>query len=132
MMNSIHSASMLSGATSAKAPAGLKGPAEADGDALQAAHARKEAFGQFVGETFIGQMLKSMRQTVGEPAYFHGGSAEKQFQARLDAQLAQDMATSGPDGLAEELFASSFPQDAALLQREQADSLDSLNALRRR
>jgi hypothetical protein len=53
------------------------------GDVKQAREL-KEAFTQFVGETFFGQMLKSMRQTVQEPAYFHGGMAEEQFQARLD------------------------------------------------
>lgn len=115
----------------AKPPAGL-GEVGPSGDRLDQAKARKEAFGQFVGETFIGQMLKSMRQTVGEPAYFHGGSAEKQFQARLDAQIAQDLATSGPDGLAEELFASSFPAEAALLEQHEAASLEGLDALRRR
>src|SRR5690606_35299167 len=30
----------------------------------------REAFTQFVGETFYGHMLKSMRSTVGKPAYF--------------------------------------------------------------
>lgn len=131
-MNGIHSASLLSNAGPAKAPSALVGGVKDTNDALQDAHGRKEAFTQFVGETFIGQMLKSMRQTVGEPAYFHGGSAEKQFEARLDAQIAQDLATNGPEGLADEMFASTFPADAALLKQEQAASLESLNALRRR
>ena len=37
----------------------------------------REKFTQFVGETFYGQMIKSMRSTVGKPAYFHGGQAER-------------------------------------------------------
>ena len=41
----------------------------------------REKFTQFVGETFFGQMIKSMRSTVGKPAYFHGGQAEEAFRA---------------------------------------------------
>ena len=96
----------------------------------------KEAFGQFVGETFFAQMLKSMRATVGEPAYFHGGHAEEQFQARLDQQIAQELA-SGGGGFSDQLFESSFPREAALLREvengpEQASPLSQLDSLRRR
>lgn len=51
----------------------------------------REAFDEFVGETFYGQMLSSMRKTVGKPAYFHGGRAEEIFRGQLDQQLAQEM-----------------------------------------
>src|ERR1700754_2455592 len=44
----------------------------------------KSTFTQFVGETFFSQMIKSMRSTVGEAAYFNGGQAEKVFQGQLD------------------------------------------------
>lgn len=96
----------------------------------------KEAFGQFVGETFFAQMLKSMRANVGEPAYFHGGHAEEQFQARLDQQIAQELATGG-GGFSDQLFESSFPREAALIgqvesENEQASSLSQLDSLRRR
>jgi Rod binding domain-containing protein len=52
----------------------------------------RKAFDSFVGEAFYGQMLKAMRQTVGEPAYFHGGRAEEVFQAQLDQILSEKMA----------------------------------------
>lgn len=114
-------------------------PAELDarpgGDAARVEDARelKAAYTQFVGEAFFGQMLKAMRQTVGEPAYFHGGQAERQFQARLDAQLAQDLASSGPDGLVDRLFASSFREQAELLEQHEVNApLEALDALRRR
>lgn len=51
----------------------------------------REAFDGFVGETFFGQMLASMRKTVGKPAYFYGGRAEEIFRGQLDQQLAQEM-----------------------------------------
>ena len=40
-----------------------------------------KAFDSFVGETFYGQMLKSMRKTVGKAAYFDGGRARRFFAA---------------------------------------------------
>lgn len=52
----------------------------------------REAFNDFVGQTFYGQMLSAMRSTVGKPAYFHGGRAEEVFQAQLDQVLAEKMA----------------------------------------
>ena len=45
----------------------------------------------FVGEVFFGQMLESMRKTVGKPAYFHGGRGEEVFTERLDQVLSEEM-----------------------------------------
>lgn len=90
----------------------------AGSDRVAQAKELKQAYTQFVGETFFGQMLKAMRQSVGEPAYFHGGSAERQFQAQLDQHLAQDMGGAGAGGLADDLFASQFPEEAALLAEQ--------------
>lgn len=52
----------------------------------------REAFDTFVGETFYGQMLKAMRQTVDKPAYCHGGRAEEVFQGQFDQVIAQKLA----------------------------------------
>lgn len=126
--------SPLSTSAPAKAPSVLSGPAP-DASSIEQAREIKEAFGQFVGETFFGQMLKSMRATVGEPAYFHGGHAEEQFQARLDQHLAQDLAASGTNSFADEMFESQFPKEAKLLNEATAGpspSLEDLTALRRR
>ncbi|QDT67763.1 flagellar rod assembly protein/muramidase FlgJ [Planctomycetes bacterium MalM25] len=119
-------------------PASLQGaPATRGESAVAQARELKEAFGQFVGETFFSQMLKSMRSTVNEPAYFHGGHAEEQFQARLDQQVSQDLAASGGE-FAEDLFESSFPREAALLKRNETNTgsvespLAALDMLRRR
>ncbi len=51
----------------------------------------REAFEDFVGQTFYGEMLKAMRKTVGNAAYFNGGQAEKIFQQQLDQVLAEKL-----------------------------------------
>jgi hypothetical protein len=57
----------------------------------------RKAFDNFVGETFYGQMLKSMRSTLSTPAYFNGGRAEEVFTQQLDQVLAQKLSHSNAD-----------------------------------
>lgn len=64
----------------------------------------REAFNQFVGETFFMQMLSSMRKTLGKPAYFHGGRAEEIFQGQLDQTLAEKMTESSGERFAAPMF----------------------------
>lgn len=64
----------------------------------------RDTFRQFVGESFFTQLISSMRKTVHEPAYFHGGQAEKTFQAQLDQQMAQDLAKNSADKFADPMF----------------------------
>ncbi len=71
---------------------------EAQGDELQ------DAFRQFVGTTFFGQMLASMRETVGEPAYFHGGRTEEIFQQQLDQIIVDDMTVNSAPQIADPMF----------------------------
>ena len=52
----------------------------------------RDAFDDFVGQTFYGQVLSAMRKTVDKPAYFHGGRAEEIFQAQLDQTLSEKLA----------------------------------------
>ncbi len=63
-----------------------------------------EAFQSFVGQTLFGQLLSSMRKTVGKPAYFHGGRAEEIFQAQLDQVLAEKMADTSAEKLSEPML----------------------------
>lgn len=49
----------------------------------------REAFNDFVGQTFFGELLKQMRATVDKPAYFHGGMGEDVFQSQLDQILVE-------------------------------------------
>lgn len=51
----------------------------------------RETFDQFVGETFVGQMLSALRKTTGKAAYFHGGRAEEVFREQLDQTLAKEL-----------------------------------------
>lgn len=78
----VHQAIQASQATLAptRPPVGLASGNEAE---------LREAFGDFVGQTLFGQMLQSMRKTVGKPAYFHGGRAEEIFTGQLDQLLAE-------------------------------------------
>lgn len=64
----------------------------------------RDAFGSFVGQTLFGQMLKSMRQTVGEPAYFHGGQAEEIFTAQLDQMLAEKISDASHEKFSGPMF----------------------------
>lgn len=95
----------------------------------------QQAFRTFVGEAFFGQMMKSMRSTVGKPAYFHGGQAEEVFRSQLDQTLAQEMTAASADQIADPMFRQQFPQQAELLAADaetNKSSLGDLESLRRR
>lgn len=91
--------------------------------ALTAAQNTKKAFSQFVGETYYGTMLKSMRKTVGESAYFNGGQAEELFRGQLDQEMSAKLAGRS-NGLADTLFKSQFPEEAALIEQDANKSVD--------
>ncbi len=75
-------------------------PAEASADENRL----RETFEQFVGEVFFGQLLKAMRKTVGEPAYFYGGRAEEVFRGQLDQVLAEKLARQSGAQLAGPMY----------------------------
>lgn len=64
----------------------------------------KEAFQDFVGQTFFGQMISSMRSTQGENAYFNGGRAEKIFQGQLDQVLSKELSDSSASQFADPMY----------------------------
>jgi Rod binding domain-containing protein len=100
----------------------------------------REKFTQFVGETFYGQMIKSMRSTVGKAAYFDGGQAERAFQGQLDQQLAQHLTEATADRFSEPLFNRQFPNhsqkvakvDTTAFRSDSPASLSQLQHLSRR
>lgn len=108
------------------------------GDQIADAKELKDAFSQFVGTTVFGQMLASMRETVGEPAYFHGGRAEEVFQGQLDQELATRLANSGRSSFADGMFEHQFPKQAEVLKQaetlklNETTTLDQIAALPRR
>ena len=64
----------------------------------------KNAFGDFVGNTFYGQLIASMRKTVDKPAYFHGGRGEEVFQGQLDQMLAEKLSDATQEQFAGPMF----------------------------
>ena len=90
-------------AAAANRPVQTAGIDEKTADTANAAKLR-EAFNDFVGQTFYGQMLSAMRSTLDKPAYFHGGPAEDAFQAQLDQVLAEKMADASAQQFTEPLF----------------------------
>lgn len=75
--------------------------------------ATREAFQDFVGQTLFGQMLQSMRSTVGKPAYFHGGRGEEVFQKQLDQLLVENISDASASKLSDPMY------DLFRLQRSQ-------------
>ncbi len=88
----------------------------------------RDKFTQFVGEAFYGQMLKSMRATVGKPAYFYGGHAEEVFQGQLDQTMAEQLTKQSASKFAEPMFERQFPQ---LAEAKTTSGLNDLSQLRR-
>jgi Rod binding protein len=90
--------------------------------------ALREQFTQFVGETFFGQMLKSLRAATDKPAYFHGGRAEEVFQGQLDQKLAEHLTEASAEQFAEPMFERQFPNLAA---PDRSGDVGGLTQLRR-
>jgi flagellar protein FlgJ len=64
----------------------------------------REAFDDFVGQTFYTQLLSQMRKTVDKPAYFHGGQGEEIFQGQLDQVLAEKLSEATADQFSGPMF----------------------------
>ncbi len=64
----------------------------------------RETFNEFVGSVAFGQMLSSMRKTVGKTPYMHGGRAEEVFQNQLDQELSKQMTESSAAQFADPMF----------------------------
>jgi flagellar protein FlgJ len=86
----------------------MKGPSSALTSQAQMKPAQpeelKDAFGDFVGNTFYGQLIASMRKTVDKPAYFHGGRGEEVFQGQLDQMLAESLSNATQEQFAGPMF----------------------------
>jgi hypothetical protein len=80
----------------------------------------RDAFTQFVGESFYAQLLGAMRSSLGKPAYFHGGRAEEIFTSQLDQTMAEQLADKSTQRLIDPLFARQFPWLAEELQNPAA------------
>lgn len=61
-------------------------------------------FQEFVAGTFYRQLLKELRRSQGENAYFHGGQAEKIFQEQFDQIVSQNLAKERGGQFADSLY----------------------------
>lgn len=101
----------------------------------------RDRFDQFVGESLFGQMLQSMRKSLGKPAYFHGGRAEEVFQSQLDQLLVEKISDASAEQITEpmyELFAANMGQRQAasdlpdvVNEQEAKDAIGQLDNLKR-
>jgi Rod binding domain-containing protein len=107
----------------------LRSGVQSAAEQLKGAQDLKQAYQDFVGKTFFGQMMKAMRSTVDKPAYFHGGQAEEAFRSQLDQQLADSMSAASAEQIAEPMFARQFPRQAKLLADAELESRASMNDL---
>jgi peptidoglycan hydrolase FlgJ len=64
----------------------------------------RESFDSFVGETFYGQMIKSMHKMHDKPAFLYGGRAEEAFQSQLDQTWAEQMSKANAHSFTDSMF----------------------------
>lgn len=64
----------------------------------------REAFNDFVGQTFFGELMKQMRSTLDKPAFFHGGMGEDVFQSQLDQIMVERMSDTTAHSLADPMY----------------------------
>lgn len=88
----------LAAAAEGRAQGLAKGAGRTEEDAAQAKKVAREFEAMFVG-----MMLKSMRETVGEDKLTGGGRAEETYRALLDQEYAAEAVRAGGIGLAQVL-----------------------------
>ncbi len=64
----------------------------------------QQAFHDFVGQTFFGEMIKSFRSTQQPSKYFHGGRAEEIFQGQFDQVLTEKLSDASAAKIADPMF----------------------------
>lgn len=64
----------------------------------------KQAFEDFVGQTFFGEMVKAFRSTQQPSAYFHGGRAEEIFEGQFDQALTEELSQASASKIAEPMY----------------------------
>lgn len=94
------------GADSARVPSDIASrPLDDSNSATPVASEQlREAFRDFVGQTFFSELIKSYRSTQQPAAYFNGGQAEKIFQGQLDQVLSEALSKSSAEKIADPMF----------------------------
>ncbi len=90
-------------------------PASTSSDQLQALGKRvlskdqqhaelKDKFQEFVGQTFFGELIKSMRTSQQGAAYFNGGRAEEIFQGQFDQMMSEELSKTSAASISDPMF----------------------------
>lgn len=82
---------------------------QADSDLSTTSHSGgqgdlKDAFQDFVGQTFFGEMIKAFRTTQQPSKYFNGGRAEEIFQGQFDQVLAETLSDSSAEQISNPMY----------------------------
>jgi peptidoglycan hydrolase FlgJ len=64
----------------------------------------REAFTDFVGQTFFGELVKQMRETVHKSEFFHGGMGEDIFQTQLDQIMVERMSKTSAQSFSDPMY----------------------------
>jgi hypothetical protein len=64
----------------------------------------KKAFTDFAGQTFFGELVKQMRETLHKPAFFHGGMGEDIFQSQLDQIMVERMSQTSAKSFTDPMY----------------------------
>jgi peptidoglycan hydrolase FlgJ len=64
----------------------------------------REAFQQFVGQTFFSQLISAARTSQKGSTYFNGGQAERIFQSQLDQVLSEKMSEASGEQISEPML----------------------------
>lgn len=81
-----------------------KSPLDSGPSAAEGSDELKEAFQNFVGQTFFGEMIKSLRTTQDGAAYMNGGRAEKIFQGQFDQMLSEELSNASAEKIAQPMY----------------------------
>ena len=76
-------------------------------------HSREELkrlYQQSIGGTFFRQMMKALRSSTGQAAYFNGGQAEKIFQGQLDELMIEKLSEASGGIFSDAMFEQQFPE----------------------
>ena len=66
--------------------------------------ATREAFQDFVGQTFFAETIKSLRSSQQPSSYFNGGRAEEVFQSQLDQVLSEELSDASAAQFSDPMF----------------------------
>ncbi len=70
----------------------------------------RSLYRQSIGGTFFRQMMKALRSSTGQAAYFNGGQAEKIFQSQFDELMIEKLSEASGGIFSDAMFEQQFPE----------------------